>query len=474
MRLVVRFIGLVSTLILVRLLDPGDFGIIAMAMTIVAAIELLTAFGFDITLIQDQNAGSDEYNTAWTLNAALGGASAILLIALAYPAASFYEEPRLVHIFQCIALASIFQGLQNVGLVDFRKHLQFQKEFLFQLIIKLFSFCVTVGLAFALRSYWALVIGTVSSRLMGLLLSYRMHPYRPTLSLAAIEKVFGFSKWLLVNNVLNFIRFRGPEFIIGKMLGISNLGIFVVSYEISNLPTTELVAPINRALLPGFSKISDDMERSRDAFVQAASVLALLTLPIGFGIAATADLFTPIFLGQKWVDAIPIIRILALFGAGVAIQSPIGAVLLALGKPKLLGILSAWHAMLLIPIIIIWSKSGGLEGTALALLVTYVGFLPVYYGVAARSLGMSFSNILTVFLRPVVAALLMYFFVSYAFDGKAATLLNLSLAVSSGVVVFTLAVFVMWFLSRRVATSAESYLMNMVLAYAEKARKKAG
>ena len=163
LKLVVRSIGLVSTLILVRLLEPSDFGIVAMAMSIVAALELLTAFGFDITLIQNQKADAAEYDTAWTLNVLLGAGAAVLLIVLAHPAAGFYEEPALVPVFQVIAIVSLLQGLENIGMVDFRKHLKFEKEFLFHVLVKMFGFVVTIALAFKLRSYWALVLGTVAS-----------------------------------------------------------------------------------------------------------------------------------------------------------------------------------------------------------------------------------------------------------------------------------------------------------------------
>ena len=136
MKFSIRLIGLVSTLILVRLLDPADFGIAAMAMTVVTAVQLLTMFGFDVAIIQNQNADKDDYNTAWTLNVALGLGAGLLLIALAYPAAGFYGRPELVAVYMALSLATIFQGLENIGRVDFRKHLHFNREFQFRVAVK--------------------------------------------------------------------------------------------------------------------------------------------------------------------------------------------------------------------------------------------------------------------------------------------------------------------------------------------------
>ena len=171
LRMSIRLIGLVSTLILVRLLVPADFGIVAMAMSIVAAVELLTAFGFEVALIQNQQADRDDYNTAWTMNVMLGIGASALLLTLAKPAASYYGEPDLFRVFLVLSAASLLQGLQNIGLVEFRKELQFDKEFAFHMSLKVVGFIITISLAFWLRTYWALIIGIVTSRAFGTALS---------------------------------------------------------------------------------------------------------------------------------------------------------------------------------------------------------------------------------------------------------------------------------------------------------------
>lgn len=219
MKFSIRLIGLVSTLILVRLLDPADFGIAAMAMTVVTAVQLLTMFGFDVAIIQNQNADKDDYNTAWTLNVALGLGAGLLLIALAYPAAGFYGRPELVAVYMALSLATIFQGLENIGLVDFRKHLHFDREFQFRVAVKVAAFIVTMLLAFTLRSYWALIIGTITARLAATVMSYVVHDFRPRWSLAAAGRIMTFSKWLFLNNIMHTLRTILPDLIVGRIAG---------------------------------------------------------------------------------------------------------------------------------------------------------------------------------------------------------------------------------------------------------------
>jgi len=176
LRLIDRSLGIVSTLILARLLLPADFGLIAMAMTILGILEVLGSFSFDIALIQNQLAEPRHYNTAWTLTVMYGAANALALFVLAGPAGGFFSEPRLEAVLYVLALTAVVQGFENIGIVAFRKELNFSRELLFQFVKRLIAFAITIALAYLLRSYWALAIGTLSSRIAGVAFSYVLHP----------------------------------------------------------------------------------------------------------------------------------------------------------------------------------------------------------------------------------------------------------------------------------------------------------
>lgn len=264
-----RSLGFISTLILVRLLAPADFGLVAMAMSFIAMAELLAAFGFDIALIQNQNATEDLYHTAWTCNLLLGASVALVMLISAQPIADFYQQPDLFWVVCALALGPAMSGLENIGVVAFRKDLHFRREFGFQVSRKIVGFLVVVPLAFALHSYWALVAGSLTSRLAGTTISYLAHPFRPHLSTSGASRLFGFSKWLLLNNLVGFLKERSSDFFIGRFHGPASLGIYNVSNEFASLPTTELSAPINRALLPGFAMIVNDRSALQIAYSNA-------------------------------------------------------------------------------------------------------------------------------------------------------------------------------------------------------------
>ncbi|MEM7044548.1 MAG: oligosaccharide flippase family protein, partial [Pseudomonadota bacterium] len=120
-RLVVRLIGLSSTIILARLLAPEDFGLIALAMGFVALLNVMSAFSFDLALIADQKAGRAEYDAAWSMGLIKGIVGAGALLLAADPAGAYFDDPRLTPIFQVLALFILLRGFENIGTVDFRK-----------------------------------------------------------------------------------------------------------------------------------------------------------------------------------------------------------------------------------------------------------------------------------------------------------------------------------------------------------------
>ena len=333
-----RSLGLVSVVILARLLVPADFGLVAMAMAIIAFIDIATTLSFDVALIQRPHPTRAHYDTAWTLNIAVGVGCALVIAALAYPAASFYNEPRLTAVMLVLAGSWLLQGFENIGVVNFRREMNFAREFKFMASKRIAGFVVMLSLAFALESYWALIAGTVVSRFAGVLLSYAMQPFRPRFSLAASKELFSFSSWLLLNNILLATLANIPLLFIGRVYGPRALGLFTIGNEIAFLPATELVAPINRAVLPGYSRMAEDPRILREGFVDVISVILIIALPASLGLAAIAEPLVKVVLGDKWLGAIPVIEVLAFCGAIAAMQSNNYSAYVALGQQRVAGI----------------------------------------------------------------------------------------------------------------------------------------
>lgn len=408
-RLIERSIGLISTLILARLLSPADFGVVAMALSFLFLAEQMTALGFDVALIQNRNTTRAHLDSAWTCTLILGLCVAVVILAAAFPIARFYDKPDLVWVVATLTLHPILNSIRNVGVVAFRKELDFRKEFWFQVLRKVFGFVVTVPAAFLLRNYWALVIGMLASQVATVVISYVMHPFRPKLDLSRARELLGFSKWLLMNNLVSFFKDRSTDFFIGRLFGANSLGIYNIAVEFAHLPSTELSMPINRALLPGFAKM-ETIAAVVSAYERALGMMAMLAVPCAAGLAALAPFFVPTVLGSKWIEATPLIQIMAFNGALLMFHSPTLSVMVARGHPKMALLGNSLYVALLLLLmsgLYFLHMLDGLQAVAVATVATTLLSTPTYLYLLKRKLRIGPMVFLRAVMRPAVAALLM-------------------------------------------------------------------
>ena len=457
-------LGLVSTLILARLLVPADFGLVSMAMVLIAVLELLGAFNFDLALIHDQNAERHHYDTVWTFTVCYGLFSALILVLGAGSFARFYNEPRLAGILYVLAFSSAIGGLENVGIVAFRKDLNFHKEFKLQLSKRLVAFVITVTLALTFRNYWALVIGTLASRITGVIISYLVHPFRPRWAFSGGRDLLRFSQWMVINNALLFLHHRAVDFIIGKLSGPQTLGLYNIAHDISNLPTTQMVAPLVQAVFPGYARMSGEIAALRNGFLSVIRMVALVAVPVGAGIAITADLFVTLALGPAWAGAVPLIGILALYGILQALQSNTGAVYLAFGKTRTIAGLVGTQVTFLLPMLVWGVSHYGAKGAALATLTAAIIMFPINMTVLFRQLNLRLPDYLRAVWRPLFAAVIMYGIISMTRllmhrAGVAAPAVQLAAAVLAGGIGYITTVLIAWKLCGSPA-GAEQYTLE--------------
>jgi O-antigen/teichoic acid export membrane protein len=407
-KLLERGLGVISTLMLARLLAPADFGIVAMAMSLIALLELISYFGMDTVLIQQPDATTVHFNTAWTMNVLAGCGVGVIMVLLAQPASYFFREPKLFAVVCVLGLSALVQGFENVGVVEFRKQLRFDKEFRYMLTKKILGFVITVPLAFWLRNYWALVFGTLAGRAAVVIFSYTVHPFRPRFSLGVAAEMMHFSKWLMMQNALAFLKDRSASFFIGRFAGPAALGSFNVSAEIANMPGTELVAPINRAILPAYVKLAQDPQALGKEYLSVMSGISLLAVPAVAGVALAAPFIVLLLLGPQWSEARNLLEILAFFGITQVMQSNAYSAFIALGKPAIFAKINAFHVVVLLACLLLLTPQYGARGAAWGYLVAAIAALPVNFYFITKFLGLRAMDVVASLWRPLASAAVMY------------------------------------------------------------------
>ncbi len=462
-----RGLGLISMLILARLLAPDAFGLVAMAMSIVALLDLLKAFGFDVVLIQHADPQRSHYDTAFTFNVAVSLGVTAILAGLALPASKFFSEPGLVPVMLWLALSPTISALRNVGIVDFRRNLDFDTEFRFMFIARVGRFIVTVTLAFWLQNHWALVAGILAGHSFEVMLSYIMHPFRPRLSLSEWQDLFSFSKWLVLKNFVNLLTQRSADFVVGRVSGARSLGLFNVSQELALLPSSELAAPVNRAIFPGYAKQSSDLRALGQGMLEVVGMLALIVLPAGAGLMVTADHAVPLLLGDAWREAIPIVPVLALFGMINGLGSNTGYLFYALGRPQTVLKVSVLQLLVLIPTLLFGVSHYGVAGGAWAYVIASATVIPVSYAILLAALDRSPIELISRLWRPLLATGAMAVVTEQlegtlpAATGTVEIGLQLAALVTTGVLTYGVVLLALWFASGR-PDGSEHYALTEV------------
>ena len=311
-RLGMRALGLISTLVLVRLIQPADFGIIALATSFMQTIDGMLTLGTEEAVIREATPGRTFYDTAFTLNLLRGGSVTILVAALAYPAAGFFSDPRLGPVLLFVACLPLLDGFSNIGAVDFRRDFAFHKEFAIMVLPKLCGIVAAMTAAVLLHSYVAMLIGMGVNRVLRVCMSYVMHPYRPRLSLKAWRGLAGYSAWTWLLSLAVLVRDRSDSLLIGRLMNTASVGFYSVGAEVAALPTTELIEPLGRAAFSGFAAGRQQKADVGETFLRLIGSAALLTLPAGVGLSLVATPLVALAFGPGWAPAVPVLRILSL------------------------------------------------------------------------------------------------------------------------------------------------------------------
>lgn len=405
MRWTDRLIGLLSTLILARILTPADFGIIAMASVLVGLVDVLLDLGVNMALIQNRNADDDDYNTAWTIRLIQATAVTIIIFLLAPLAADYYRDPRVCDVTRLMALGMFIGGFENIGIVNFQKNMDFSRDFRFFFIRRLAGFLVTVTLAIQLESYWAMPLGALAGRTTGVVLSYIMHPFRPRFSLSRFAKLWSFSQWALLRSIGIYFETQFDRFLVGRLSDASTVGAYTLADEISAMPSTELLQPLGRVLFPAFVAAKHDAQRLRDAYLLALAVQTMLAIPAGVGLASVADRAVLVLLGEQWLAAIPFVQTLALVFSLGAISHAAGYLLVTIGKIRTLGIF-IWVQNILFLVVagLIFSSAGAIDIARIRLVVAAVGLIFFMAVILHEVRELRLADIIRVAWRPVAAA----------------------------------------------------------------------
>lgn len=355
-----------STIVVARLLNPEDYGIVAMAGVFVGFIGLLNEFGLGAAVVALRHLTEKQIASMHSLASLFGVAGFLLTCLAAIPVGRIYDASDVPLVIVVMGAGFAFLAVRSVPSALLEKTLQFKLLAVLEGGQAIVAALVTVGLAWWGVGYWALVVGGVAGHVAvtAVILSrYPVRYARP--SFHSLHEALRFSSHVLVGRISWYVASNADVFIAGRILGPGIVGAYSFACTLANLPLDKITALLSRVMPAFYSSVQTDPTVLRRYLLLLTEGLALLTFPVGVGMALVAPAFVPLVLGEKWVGVVLPLQVLSCWAVVRSLFGLISPILFVTGGSRL-SMLSGLLCMVIYPIGF-WIGSGwGAVGIALA------------------------------------------------------------------------------------------------------------
>ncbi len=403
-RLISRVIDLVTMIALAHLLRPMDFGLVAIAMTVIYVIEAALELPVSQALVRLEVLRPSHYDTAFTLGLARGLLLSLLVGIVSLPFAHFYGDRRLLPLVCMLSLAPASRGLVSPRLADFSKNFNFAPDFTMEFFGKVAAFAVAIALAFLTHSYWAVAAGTLVAPVVSTAISYFLAPYRPRLSFGELPAFSGFLGWITAAQIVSAINWQADRLLLGKITTRSALGLFTAANDTASVPLLALLSPIMRPLLSAFTVLRQDPLRLARSYQSSACAIVTLALPILVGESLIAVPFVRLVFGEKWMGSAIYLRWLALSLIPTLFAFPLGPLVMAFGKTNIFFKRNLFEISIKLPLVVLGALRFGFMGVVVARCVSETATVCFCMIVVRQLIGVSLRDQLLTSWRSVVSA----------------------------------------------------------------------
>lgn len=360
-----KVVVLITTSILARLLSKDDFGLVALAVVAINYLAVIKDLGLGVALIQRREEVNEAANTVFTINLIFGVILSLVLIPIAPLVADYFNNPMVTPVLRWLGLSFFLGALGSVHVVWLMRELDYRRKLIPDMGSALVKGAVSIGLALAGYGVWALVFGQLSGVLSSIILYWIIVPWRPRFALD--PKITGalmkFGSSIFTSDIVNVSIDNLGYIIIGRVFGAVQLGVYTLAFRLPEMLVLGNLWIMASVTYPAFANIQDDLNNMRRGFLGSIRMVGLIVVPICLGLIIAADPIIRVVFGDQWADAIPILRILALYTLIASVGYHVGDVYKAIGRPGILLNMTILTLILMAITLTIGSRFG-LEGIA--------------------------------------------------------------------------------------------------------------
>jgi teichuronic acid exporter len=433
-----QIVSWTSLLVVVRVLVPADFGLVAMSGAFYSYLRLAGEFGIPVTIMTLRDLTEDEIAQLHSVAVLLGVGAFLLACAGAWPVALFFRTPKLAPVIAASCLALIPLAMRSVPEGIMSKELRFKPLSWFNAIRDIFAAIVTVALALLGYGYWALVAGNLlSTTLRSILILFACRQRFAWPKFAVVKRPLLFS-WHVLVSVFACSTYNTLDNVtVGRTLGPSPLGFYGMAWTLANMPLEKVVSLVTTIIPSYLAKVQKEPAALRRYLHTLTEALALATFPATIGLALVARELVPIALGHKWESMIVPLEVLCLYTAFRSIEALMPKLLTAVGNARFV----MWvelSALIIMPISFYCGSHWGIGGVAMAWLTYPLVTAPLYWK-TLKTIQMSFWEYFSA-VRPglegAIAMALAVGLLKWKLPASQPILLRLLFEIAAGAIVY--------------------------------------
>jgi O-antigen/teichoic acid export membrane protein len=404
-----KTIAFITTMILARILSQDDFGIAAYAGVITGFIDVIAGLGINNSLIfHKEKEGSND--TAFWINLVCNLVIFTATYFCAPLAGLLFNDDRAVPVLRVLSIIYPITALGYVHATLLQKRLQFSSRFIPLLVGSISKAVIAIPMALSGFGVWSIIISQIGGELFSTVAYWIVLRWKPAMKVnpSFIKPLLGYGLKSVFLDILNLIINQIDFVLVGRMLGSAALGIYSMAFRIPELLIQMLYSAVAKAVFPVFSSIQDDVENLRRGFLKMTRYLVMIVVPVGVGLSLVAEPVIRIFLSDKWLEAVPVIRAISIYSSLESFSYGAGLLYKAKGKQGILTAITLLQLLMVVPAIWWVTRTfGSIVYVAWTQVAINILVSAIDLAITVRIVQISFRSLLEVILPPCAAVAVM-------------------------------------------------------------------
>ncbi|MBL0923224.1 MAG: lipopolysaccharide biosynthesis protein [Sphingomonadaceae bacterium] len=398
-----------STLAVIRILEPSDYGLFAMTSVVLVFLNFLNGYGFVSALIQSEKVEPIRIRQAFGMLILVNaGLATTQFFAVAPLAAAYYKEPIIADMLRWQSLIYLSTPFLILPEAMLTRNLDFRKPAIVNLTSAFVGAAIALGMAFQGYGVWTLVFAPIAifwTRAMALMVATRFW-IRPSFDFTGAGGIFGFGTAMLAAHGFWIVQSQSDIFIAGRAFDNHDLGLYAEALFLTQIFAAKFVPPLNEVAFPAYARLQNDRAALSAGFLKAVRLIMLIACPLYLGMAVSAQPFVDVLMGPKWSEAAPIVAILALAMPVMTLHILFAPALNALGLPSIV-VRNSILGAILMPAVYLFAVQYGADGLAWGWLVAFPVLLAFTIYQARPHIGFTVRGLAASVLPGLVAAVAM-------------------------------------------------------------------